>query len=161
MEQQIQRNGKTTGYVDFLLNYKDYIIAMENKTDHQSIKGRNIENDKGLFDEKNGKVKKVLEQINGLELGQYDFLQENSKGLIRIALLSIVFSSTSRNIKNDNDIEYKIKKIPQIINEKYNKDFSYQHYWKFKEELKYPKHHHKQPKKSGVYEGVLFLAYVE
>ena len=160
MQQQIKRNGKP-GSVDFLVNYKDYLIAMENKTDHMQIeKYPDLENDQGLFGAKSGKVTKVLKQIDGLELDKYDFLKENTKGLIRIALLSIVFSSTLRKIDNNkNDVDFKIKKIPQLIKEKYNKEFTYQRYWKFDEELKYPKHHHKEPEKNGLYDGILFLAH--
>ena len=166
MLQQIKRKNGRTGMVDFLVKYKGYLIALEVKTDHQSLDRKTIRKTDGLF----GKVEDALDQLDGLQLGKFDFLLNNPEDLIKIAFLSIVFSgssksielSNSRKLKYNNDIQEKIKIIPQMIKEKSYKEFKpIGEYWKFEEELKYPRHHHKYPEKYGVYDGILFLAHID
>lgn len=165
MQQQIKRKNGGTGPVDFLVKYKDYLIALEVKTAHLKLTDKKISDTHRLFK----KVEDALSQLDGLGLGKFDFLLNNSKGLIKIAFISIVFSGISKSIelrnsrilklKDNNDVQEKIKIIPKMIKKKVNKEFKIIEYWKFDEELKYPRHHHKEPDKYGLYDGILFLAH--
>ena len=121
-----------SGHIDYWIHYRDYTILMELKHCYFAY-NRSIPKEDISY-----KFNKSLEQLNDVKMETCRYLKENGdRGLIKIALQTIVFCQGSKNHISNKDLKVKDfeEKFDQLILKHNLNEYNFKSLWLLQDKL--------------------------